>query len=69
MEIGEGYTLRRDKKGAEVFDGQRVAGVQLCRYGCRLLKRKELQVTMQLKELATGEKIGIGEWQTRRTIA
>jgi hypothetical protein len=64
-----GYTLRRDEKGAEVIDWQRVAGVPLCRYGCKLQKRKGLQVTMETKELATTKKIGIGAWQTRRTIA
>jgi hypothetical protein len=56
-----GYTLRRDEKGAEVIDGQRVAEVPLCRYGCKLQKRKGLRVTMEIKELVTREESGIGE--------
>ena len=67
--LGRGYTLRREEKGTEVIDWQRVAGVPLCRYGCKLLKRKGLQVAIETKELTTGEKIGIGERETRGTIA
>jgi hypothetical protein len=60
VESGKGYTLRRSQKDAEVTDGQRVAEGPLCRYGCKLQKRKELQVTVEIKELVTGEEAGIG---------
>jgi hypothetical protein len=66
---GRGYTLRRDEKCAEVIDGQRVAGAPLCRYGRKLQKRKGLWATIETKELTTRDKTGIGEWETRGTIA
>jgi hypothetical protein len=59
---GRGCTLRRDEKSAEVIDKQRVVMRPLCRYGCKLLKRKGLKAGRAGEESADCLKVGVCEW-------
>ncbi len=64
-----GYTPRHDQKSAEVIDKQRVVIRPLRKRVRNPLKRKDLNIRMTEMDEAMGEKIEIGDWQTRGTIA
>jgi hypothetical protein len=64
---GEGYTLRGDEKSAEVIDKQRVEEGSLRKRVRNPLKRKDLNES-RVEKTVQGEKIEIGDWQTRGNI-
>jgi hypothetical protein len=64
IEIKKGVPLRHDEKSAEVIDKERFVIRPLCRYGCKLLKRKGLKTERAKAEKAQKPKKKIGGWRS-----
>jgi len=64
-----GGTHRRGEKSAEAIDKERVVRRPWQKRACNPLKSKELNVSKVEMERAKGENAGVGEWQTRGTVA
>ena len=58
MTAGEGYTLRRDQKSAEVIDKKRIAREALRKRVRNPLKRKDLNVESTEAKTPRKEQIG-----------